>query len=59
MPKKTNNFNLPLNTMVEVVALCKGKKPIRKEMTLKEWSELKKKQGWNYSAYQIGRYNSL
>jgi|TARA_R110000851_G_scaffold108617_1_gene230059 hypothetical protein len=41
-------------TMIEVVAVSKGKKSIKKEMTIDQANRIPMKKGWNYIRYQLG-----
>ena len=59
MNKKTkNNFELSLETIIEVVATKKGETPIIKEMTYGEALKIKKNRGWSCSNYQKGFYQN-
>lgn len=52
--KKKNVLSLPLETEIEVIAICEGKKPVKQVMTYGEALKLKKSKGWNYRFYQFG-----
>lgn len=51
--RKEKYLGLPDSTRVEVVA-TKGDKVIKREMTLGEAREIKKKGGWYYRNFQLG-----
>jgi len=51
--KDVDNFGLPLDTIIEVIA-TNGEKVIKREMTYREALAMKKKKGWIYSNYQKG-----
>lgn len=53
MKPKANSFDLPDNTIIEVIR-TKGDEVVKKEMTFREWKELKKQPGYTYSAFQKG-----
>ena len=47
------DFRLPLNTIIEVVAI-KDSLVQKKEMTYQQALEFKKTKGWRYYFYQLG-----
>lgn len=51
--KRTGKVELPLDTIIEVVAIKDGK-TIKKEMTYGEALKLKPKNGWTYKNFQRG-----
>ncbi len=51
-------FELPLDTIIEVVATKKGEAPIVKEMTYGDALKLKRNRQWSYSNYQKGFYQN-
>lgn len=57
-PKGKTIIQLPLETIIEVVATKEGETPIVKEMTFGEALKMKKGRGWNYSNYQKGFYQN-
>jgi hypothetical protein len=46
-------LELPQDTEIEVIAK-KGETVVKKIMTIKEFKEIKRKKGWEYSSFQIG-----
>lgn len=52
--KALKDLELPRDTKIEVIALCDGKKPVKKEMTYGQALNLPKKKGWKYIIYQLG-----
>ena len=59
MTKKSNNIiQLPLDTIIEVVATKEGETPIVKEMTYSDALKLKRSRQWSYSNYQKGFYQN-
>lgn len=52
--KQSYTYDLPPETIIEVVRTKKGEVPVVKEMTYREWKELKRQPGYVYKAYQKG-----
>jgi hypothetical protein len=52
--KKTTFELLPLETIIEVVAIDREGGAMKKEMKYGDWLEIKKKKGFIYKAYQKG-----
>lgn len=42
------------NTVIEVLAIDKLGKVVKKKMTFSEWKSIKRKKGFIYKAYQLG-----
>ena len=42
------------NTVIEVLAIDKLGKVVKKKMTFSEWKFIKRKKGFIYKAYQLG-----
>ena len=42
------------NTVIEVLAIDKLGKVVKKKMTFSEWKFIKRKMGFVYKAYQLG-----
>ena len=51
---KSKTQTLPDETIIEVIKLSKGKAPLKKEMTIKEWNDFKKQPNSTYIAFQKG-----
>ena len=55
MAKPTFTTDLiPNNTIIEVLAIDKLGKVVKKKMTFSEWKSIKRKKGFIYKAYQLG-----